>query len=148
MLETDVSSVATSDWIGCGVGYLSTISKVKAEDWLRNAHRISLATGAEFMFVFKACQQAHSKLRNCWRNEEDGQKDKRFVEVISCTFLTNDWEFSKFVKECVGQSIDTLSNLKRPDEFVSVMQGNIEKPQDEWSTPKNKNARLQSHYQT
>jgi elongation factor P--beta-lysine ligase len=32
--------------------------------------------GAEFLFVFKAWQQAHSELCNCFRNEEDGQKDK------------------------------------------------------------------------
>ncbi len=55
---------------------------------LRNAHGISLTTGAGFLFVFKAWQQAHSRLRNCCHNTEDGRKDKRVVEVILCTFLT------------------------------------------------------------
>jgi hypothetical protein len=71
---------------------------------LRNAHGISSATGEGFLFVFKAWQQAHSRLRsqpascfkrhlhihvlrNCCHNTEDGQKDKPVVEVISCTFL-------------------------------------------------------------
>jgi hypothetical protein len=38
------------------------------------------------LFVFKAWQQAHSKLRNYCHNAEDGQKDKQVAEVISCTF--------------------------------------------------------------
>jgi hypothetical protein len=50
-------------------------------------HGISSSTGAGFFFVFKALQQAHSRLRNCCHNAEDGQKDKLVVEVISCTFL-------------------------------------------------------------
>ncbi len=54
---------------------------------LRNVHGISSATGTGFLFVFKAWQQAHSWLRNCCHNTEDGQKDKPVVEVISCTFL-------------------------------------------------------------
>ena len=56
---------------------------------LRNVHGITSTTGAGFLFVFKTCQQAHSKLRNCWHNAEDGQKNKQVVEVISCTFLTS-----------------------------------------------------------
>ena len=47
-----------------------------------------MATNTEFLFVFKAWQQAHSKLRNCCHNTEDRQKDKLVVEVISRTFLT------------------------------------------------------------
>ena len=31
---------------------------------------------AGFLFVFKAEKQAHSWLRNCFYNAEDGQKDK------------------------------------------------------------------------
>ena len=55
--------------------------------FLRDAHGISSTTGAGFLFVFKAWQQAHSKLRNCCHNEEDRKKDKSVVEVILCTFL-------------------------------------------------------------
>jgi hypothetical protein len=40
------------------------------------------------LFVFKAWQQAHSRLRNCCHNTEDGQKDKLVVDIISCTFLS------------------------------------------------------------
>ena len=54
---------------------------------IRNVHGISSSTGAGFLFVFKAWQQAHSKLRNCCHNAEDGQKNKLVAEVISCTFL-------------------------------------------------------------
>jgi len=32
---------------------------------------------AEFSFVFKACQLAHSELCNSWHNAEDGRKDKQ-----------------------------------------------------------------------
>ena len=32
---------------------------------------------AGFLFGFKARQQAHSKLCNCWRNTEAGQKDQQ-----------------------------------------------------------------------
>ena len=54
---------------------------------VRNAHGISLTTGVGFLFVFKAWQQAHSKLRNCCHYAEDEQKDTLVDEVISCTFL-------------------------------------------------------------
>jgi len=54
----------------------------------RNVHGISWTIGAGFLFVFKACQQAHSKLRNCWHNAENGQKYKSIVQVIPCTFLS------------------------------------------------------------
>ena len=36
-------------------------------------------------------QQAHSRLRNCCHNTEDGQKDKLVVELIPCTFLKYHW---------------------------------------------------------
>jgi hypothetical protein len=58
-------------------------------------HGITSITGAELLFVFKACpvfitgapQQAHSVLCNCCGNAEDGQQDKSVAEVILCTFL-------------------------------------------------------------
>ncbi len=65
---------------------LKTENKVRMP--FRNAHGINLATGEGFMLVFNARQQAHSRLRNCCCNEEDEYKDKRVVEVISCTFLS------------------------------------------------------------
>jgi hypothetical protein len=33
--------------------------------------------GAGFLFAFKARQQAHSGLFNCWRNAEGDQKDQQ-----------------------------------------------------------------------
>ena len=54
---------------------------------IRNAHEINLATGEGFMLVFKAQQQAHSRLRNCCCNEEDEYKDKLVVEVIRARSL-------------------------------------------------------------
>ncbi len=54
---------------------------------LKNAHEISSSTGAVFLFVFKAWQQAHSKLRNCCHNTEGGQKDQLIDELISRTLL-------------------------------------------------------------
>ncbi len=55
---------------------------------LRNAHAISLSTGAEFLFVFKAWKRAHSKLRNCGHNTEDRQKHQLVDKLISYSFLS------------------------------------------------------------
>ena len=55
---------------------------------LRSMQRITRATDAGFLFVFKAFQQAHSKLRNCWKNTEDRQKDKPVVLVIFFMLLS------------------------------------------------------------
>ncbi len=40
--------------------------------------------------IAEARKQAHSKLCNCFRNAEDGQKDQSVSDVIKFTFL-NDW---------------------------------------------------------
>jgi hypothetical protein len=40
------------------------------------------------LFVFKARQQAHNGLCNCWRNEEDDQKGKP-------VWYINFWKFPK-----------------------------------------------------
>jgi len=54
----------------------------------RNVYGISWTICAGFLFVFNACQQAHSKLRNCWHNAENGQKYKSIVQLIPYTFLS------------------------------------------------------------
>ena len=53
----------------------------------RNGNEITCAFDAGFLFVFEALQQAHSRLRNCCSNKEDGQKDKSNARVIKFTFL-------------------------------------------------------------
>jgi hypothetical protein len=54
---------------------------------LRNVHEINLATGADFLFAFKALKQAYSELRNYFNNAEGEQKDQPDAEVILRTFL-------------------------------------------------------------
>ena len=49
--------------------------------FLRNGNEITCAFDAGFLFVFEARKQAHSRLHNCFRNKEDGQKDKSNVQV-------------------------------------------------------------------
>ncbi len=60
----------------------------------RNGNEITSETGAGFLFIFKARKQAHSKLCNCFRNAEDGQKDKPVSDVIKFTFLTQSQNFN------------------------------------------------------
>ncbi len=62
-------------------------SLLHIKDFLRNGHEINWATGAIFLFVFKAHKQAHSKLRNCLCNTEDGQKDKLVAQVCRARSL-------------------------------------------------------------
>jgi hemoglobin-like flavoprotein len=50
-------------------------------------HEINLATGADFLFAFKALKQAYSELRNYFNNAEGEQKDQPDAEVILRTFL-------------------------------------------------------------
>ena len=76
-------------------------------------------------------------------------------KVTGKDWLTTDWvlsqfgrnrdqttdRYQQFVLEGVGQNIDIWSKLKGQiylgnDEFVSEMQGKIEKVQDDWSVPK------------
>ncbi|MEE9338966.1 MAG: hypothetical protein V3U87_12885 [Methylococcaceae bacterium] len=40
------------------------------------------------VLIIGSLRNAHSWLRNCWNNTEDGQKYKPVVLVISCTLLT------------------------------------------------------------
>ena len=48
---------------------------------------------------------AHSRLRNYFYNEEDGQKDKLVVQVISCAFLNLAEELGNVSKACKVMSV-------------------------------------------
>jgi hypothetical protein len=56
---------------------------------LWNGNEIRPAIEAGFLFIFKARKQAHSKLCNCLRNAEEGQKDKSVAGVIKFPFLSS-----------------------------------------------------------
>lgn len=68
--------------------YWSGINRTHIIKLLRNAHGITLITDAGFLFIFKTCQQTHSKLRNCWHNVEE-RKEKRVAKVILYTLLVS-----------------------------------------------------------
>lgn len=58
-----------------------------ALDKLRNRDEITSETDVGFLFIFKACKQAHRKLCNCLHSADDGQKGMLVSDIINFMFL-------------------------------------------------------------
>jgi ABC-type phosphate/phosphonate transport system substrate-binding protein len=71
------------------------------------------------LFIFKAWQQAHSKICNCCNNIKYGQKDKQVNEIIGCTFLRALFLFAIFF----SSSSVTLAAESSISHFVYLQDG-------------------------
>ena len=106
-------------------------SDVIKSSLLRNAHEITCATGAghvhsSWIFIFRAQNQMHSELCNCFYSTKDAQKDKSLVEVISgalliCLLIATSLVQGKAPETWQGQAIQSeqpgqqIQSGKTPD---------------------------------